>query len=308
MEYRKLEPQFDKAVAEMIRQNLKAYHLDIPGTAYYDEGLDHLSEFYARPGRSYFVLTEQGKLLGGIGLAEFDGYPDCCELQKLYLVEEAKGRGLGYSLIQRIEDQARELGYRRIYLETHTSLQAALHIYQKTGYTEIDRPPFVVHSTMNRFYLKELSDGMLAEQAKALMESEPWYVAAMSNLSALIMNSFRELNWAGFYLMRNGRLTVGPFQGKPACIHIPAGKGVCGTAVEKNETILVPDVHLFPGHIACDSASASEIVIPIHHEGKVIGVLDIDSPVLNRFSSVEAKELEKIVQMMEEMLSWEERA
>ena len=158
---------------------------------------------------------------------------------------------------------------------------------------------------MNRQNMKESSDSMLADQAKGLMESETWYVAAMSNLSALIMDSFRDLNWAGFYLMQNGRLTVGPFQGKPACIHIPVGKGVCGTAVERNETILVPDVHQFPGHIACDSASASEIVIPIHHGGKVIGVLDIDSPVLNRFSSVEAKALERIVQIMEEKLSWE---
>ena len=148
----------------------------------------------------------------------------------------------------------------------------------------------------------------LAEQAEGLLREEPWFAAAFSNISSLIMATFPDLNWAGFYLMRNGQLTVGPFQGNPACIHIPVGKGVCGTAAERNETILVPDVHLFPGHIACDSASASEIVIPIHHEGKVIGVLDIDSPVLNRFSSVEAKELEKIVQMMEEMLSWEERA
>ena len=109
---------------------------------------------------------------------------------------------------------------------------------------------------------------MLREQAREIIREEPWYVSALSNISALIMQNMPDLNWAGFYLMRDGRLAVGPFQGKPACIHIPAGKGVCGTAAERNETIVVPDVHAFPGHIACDGASRSEIVVPIRAGGK----------------------------------------
>jgi len=145
---------------------------------------------------------------------------------------------------------------------------------------------------------------LLAEQAKGILEAEPWYVSALSNLSSLIASSLPDLNWAGFYLFRNGKLTVGPFQGKPACIHIAPGKGVCGTAAAGNETVLVPDIHQFPGHIACDSTSVSEIVIPIHADGKVAAVLDIDSPVRNRFTPEDREGLEKLVRLIEEKLSW----
>ena len=147
--------------------------------------------------------------------------------------------------------------------------------------------------------------GTLISQAAEMMREEPWYASAMSNLSALLMTSLPDLNWAGFYLMRDGRLTVGPFQGKPACIHIPVGKGVCGTAAAQNRTQLVPDVHAFPGHIACDSASSSEIVIPIHRDGAVTAVLDIDSPRLSRFSGEDARGLEALVTEMEKSLRWD---
>ena len=146
---------------------------------------------------------------------------------------------------------------------------------------------------------------LLTEQVKGILEAEPWYVAAFSNISALIMETLPGLNWAGFYLLRNDKLTVGPFQGKPACIHIAPGKGVCGVAAERNQTISVPDVHLFPGHIACDSASASEIVIPIRKDGAVRAVMDIDSPVRNRFDAEDRAGLEHLVQMMEERVSWD---
>lgn len=146
---------------------------------------------------------------------------------------------------------------------------------------------------------------LLRQQAEGILNTEPWYTAAMSNLSALIASSMEDLNWAGFYLLREGRLVVGPFQGKPACIHIPVGKGVCGTAVQQDRTQLVPDVHAFPGHIACDSASASEIVIPIHCGGKVRAVLDIDSPEKGRFSAEDAAGLEGLVRLMEAKISWE---
>lgn len=145
---------------------------------------------------------------------------------------------------------------------------------------------------------------MLAGQAKEMLEAEPWYVAAFSNISALIMAAVPDLNWAGFYLLRNGKLMVGPFQGKPACIHIAPGKGVCGTAALRDETVPVPDVHAFPGHIACDGASASEIVIPIHADGKVAAVLDIDSPVKGRFTEEDREGLEKLVKVIEEGVSW----
>jgi GAF domain-containing protein len=146
---------------------------------------------------------------------------------------------------------------------------------------------------------------LLALQAKGMLEEEPWYTAAMSNLSALLMDTMEKLNWAGFYIMRDGRLVVGPFQGKPACIHIAVGKGVCGTAVAEDKLQLVPDVHQFPGHIACDSASESEIVVPIHHNGEIVAVLDIDSPIKERFDETDAEGLQKFVQIVEENISWE---
>ena len=144
----------------------------------------------------------------------------------------------------------------------------------------------------------------LAGQAEGILEAEPWYVAALSNISALIAAALPDLNWAGFYLLRDGILTVGPFQGKPACIHIAPGKGVCGTAAARDETVLVPDVHRFPGHIACDSASASEIVIPMHAEGRVAAVLDIDSPVKDRFTPQDREGLEQLVRVIEEGIRW----
>lgn len=144
---------------------------------------------------------------------------------------------------------------------------------------------------------------LLAEQALEILRAEPWYVAAFSNLSALLMSSLPDLNWAGFYFCRDGQLVVGPFQGKPACIHIPAGKGVCGTCVEKDEMQVVPDVHRFPGHIACDSASRSEIVLPLHEGGQVKAVLDIDSPLPDRFGK-EAAALAELAKTIEENVRW----
>ncbi len=145
---------------------------------------------------------------------------------------------------------------------------------------------------------------VLADQVREIIRTEPWYAAALSNISALIMSSVPDLNWAGFYLMREGRLTVGPFQGKPACIHIPVGKGVCGTAVETDSTQIVPDVHLFPGHIACDGDSASELVISLHGSGGDVGVMDLDSPLKNRFSQADADGLKEIARILENDISW----
>ena len=134
----------------------------------------------------------------------------------------------------------------------------------------------------------------LIAQCQALLHGERHRVANAANLSALLFNSLPDINWLGFYFMEGGELVVGPFQGLPACVRIALGKGVCGTAAASRETQLVPDVHAFPGHIACDSASQSELVVPLIKDGEVIGVLDIDSPVLDRFDAVDQAAFERI--------------
>lgn len=140
---------------------------------------------------------------------------------------------------------------------------------------------------------------MLEQQAGALMDGVVYPIANYANLSALLYQSLPEINWAGFYFIQEGKLVLGPFQGKPACIEIEIGKGVCGTAVAENTTLVVKNVHEFPGHIACDGASLSEIVIPIHQNGEIVGVLDIDSPVEGRFKEADRIGLEGIVRLIE---------
>ncbi len=143
---------------------------------------------------------------------------------------------------------------------------------------------------------------LLKKQLCSLAEEETWYVSLMANAAALLFSALEDVNWAGFYIMRDGRLSVGPFQGRPACIHIELDKGVCGAAAAGDRTVTVDDVHSFPGHIACDSASNSEIVIPIHSEGKVAAVLDIDSPVFSRFTDEDRAGLELFIKTMEELI------
>lgn len=158
LNFRKITADDDIALAKLIRDNLEALGLAIPGTAYFDPALDHLSEYYlASEDRFYYVLTEDDEVIGGAGLDRFDGIANCAELQKLYLTDAYKGRGLGQALVEHIEEKARLMGYEKLYLETHTNLTAALHLYDKMGYALIPRPESVVHSTMNRFYLKSLT-------------------------------------------------------------------------------------------------------------------------------------------------------
>jgi L-methionine (R)-S-oxide reductase len=137
-----------------------------------------------------------------------------------------------------------------------------------------------------------------------LICSEADWLANLSNASALLWLLLDDINWAGFYLHKNDELVLGPFQGKPACTHIAIGKGVCGAAASELVTQVVPDVHLFPGHIACDSASNSEIVVPIVKDGKLVGVLDIDSPIKNRFNEEDAKHLERFVEILNKYVDW----
>ncbi len=139
---------------------------------------------------------------------------------------------------------------------------------------------------------------LVIQQLRALIEGESNFIANLANASALLNHFFEQINWVGFYLTENDELVLGPFQGLPACVRIPFGKGVCGTAAKNKKTIIVPDVHLFPGHIACDAASQSEIVVPMIKDGNVIGVLDIDSPIKNRFDETDQKYLEKFVDVI----------
>ena len=143
---------------------------------------------------------------------------------------------------------------------------------------------------------------MLCKQLLALTQDVPHPIANLANASALLWQALGDINWAGFYLLEEDTLVLGPFQGKPACIEIPVGKGVCGTAVAENAIQLVMDVHQFPGHIACDSASNSEIVIPIYKGGSIFGVLDIDSPLLGRFTLQDQAGLEAFVRVLEKSL------
>jgi len=140
----------------------------------------------------------------------------------------------------------------------------------------------------------------LCAMLSALVEGEDHTVPNMANAAALLWQQLPDINWAGFYTMEDGYLLLGPFQGKPACIRIPAGKGVCGTAAQQDKTQLIQNVHEFPGHIACDSASNSEIVVPLHNSsGAVIGVLDIDSPLLSRFTESDQTGLEQFARIIE---------
>ena len=162
---RLITPEDNAAVAGIIRKNLEKYGLDIPGTAYYDSELDALSDYYnAVPDkRAYFVITgANGEVLGGIGLAEFDGICDCAEIQKLYLSDNAKGGGLGKKLMKTAEEYADILGYKKLYLETHTNLQTAISFYERLGFYRIETPGMVLHSTMNIFYMKDIG-GKISE-------------------------------------------------------------------------------------------------------------------------------------------------
>ncbi len=155
---RRITAADDETMGTIARENLKAFGLDIPGTAYFDPEIMHLSTFYdAEPARrSYYVaIDEDGTLLGGAGLAEFEPLADTAELQKLYLSDAAKGHGLGTRLALLIEDRARELGYKHLYLETHSALKAALHLYEKLGYKAVE-PVVANHTTMDHFYIKDL--------------------------------------------------------------------------------------------------------------------------------------------------------
>ena len=142
----------------------------------------------------------------------------------------------------------------------------------------------------------------LTAQTEALISGVPHRIANLANVSALIFDTLEDLNWAGFYLLEGETLVLGPFQGKPACIEIPVSRGVCGAAVREDRSQLVPDVHAFAGHIACDSASRSELVVPLYKDGTVFGVLDLDSPSLSRFTEADRDGMERLARTVEKSL------
>lgn len=158
MTFRLINKDDDAIIANILRTNLKKHKLDIPGTVYFDAGIDKLTEMYSVPYCDYYVVCDDnGHVVGGIGYAKLSFMKDTAELQKLYLDESVQGAGFAYTMVSFIEDKMREAGYKTSYLETHDNLQAAIHIYEKSGYKEIERPKEVVHSTMNRFFIKELT-------------------------------------------------------------------------------------------------------------------------------------------------------
>lgn len=150
---------------------------------------------------------------------------------------------------------------------------------------------------------ESLENTEIVQQIQALITGEPDLIANLSNVSAALNQYLDRINWVGFYLMKQGELVLGPFQGKPACIRIPVGRGVCGAAVSTGETQLIDDVHAFPGHIACDAASNSELVVPVIVNNEVVGVLDIDSPEISRFTKAIQSEMEAVVAVLQ-TLDW----
>ena len=160
LNYRKIEPADDAEIAKIIHSNLERLHLNLPGTAYFDPELDHLSDYYnSNPEkRIYFVAVavDGRQIIGGVGIEEFEGIEACAELQKLYLDDSVKGKGYGKELMQIAENWAKSAGYKNLYLETHTNLSVALNLYEKMGFQQVEKPCSTQHSTMNRFYLKEL--------------------------------------------------------------------------------------------------------------------------------------------------------
>ena len=226
-------------------------------------------------------------------------------LHTLVVSPDSAGRGYGKEFVSFYETYAAEHGCRALRMDTNEKNVRARAMYRSLGYREAGIVPTVFNCIEGvHLVLLEKQAGpdyrMMGEQLKALAETDAWYVPLFSNASALLYEQLERINWAGFYLVREDHLVLGPFQGKTACIHIGYGKGVCGTAWERNDTVLVEDVHSFPGHIACDSASRSEIVIPVRKNGCVKAVLDIDSPEYSRFSEYDRRGLEEFVRILEE--------
>ena len=161
-------------------------------------------------------------------------------------------------------------------------------------------------ASIDRGLTKPALYGALSKSLESLLEGETDALANLANASGLLADALDRINWCGFYLLRGEELVLGPFQGEPACVRIALGKGVCGTAAQRRETLVVPDVNAFPGHIACDAASRSEIVVPILQDGRLRGVLDVDSPETGRFDEEDRRGLEDLVKRLTPRIRWEQ--
>ena len=217
-----------------------------------------------------------------------------------YMIRRSeRGKGYGSRGLQLLLDLWRDrIDEAEFYLSVHRDNPASLQVQKNCG-------AYVHHMDEECFYTRipKTDYDLLVQQAKGFCDAEPYFVPLLSNISALIAEEVPTINWAGFYLMREKKdggeeLVLGPFQGKTACIRIQIGKGVCGTAVATGTTQRIEDVHQFPGHIACDAASNSEIVIPLYKNNKIFGVLDIDSPVTGRFRPEDQTGLEALCQII----------
>jgi len=166
----------------------------------------------------------------------------------------------------------------------------------------------VFEASIDRGLSKPALYGALSKSLESLLEGETDALANLANASGLLADALERINWCGFYVLRGDELVLGPFQGKPACVRIALGKGVCGTAALRRETLVVPDVNAFPGHIACDAASRSEIVVPILQDGRLRGVLDVDSPETGRFDEEDRRGLEEVVKKLTPRIRWEQLA
>ncbi|WP_166082974.1 GNAT family N-acetyltransferase [Erysipelothrix anatis] len=239
------------------------------------------------------VAFDHNRLVGFANLV--DNYIDM-----LYVDPKYHRQGIAQTLLTKLEGVSQS----ETYFEVDASMSARL-FFEQQGYEIYAKQEHIrgkvtlINYKMRKTHVVEgVNMSLLTKQAEALLEGETDLIANLANISALINMNMDRINWVGFYLFKEDHLILGPFQGKPACVHLYPGKGVCAAALEANETMNVADVHAFPGHVACDAASRSELVIPIYLDGKPFGVLDIDSPELNRFTKTDEVEMEAIVSVL----------
>lgn len=263
--------------------------IDFPAAkwpAWYSHWLEEGSRFYR------YIMDESGRFVGEAALHPEDGR----ETVSIIIHATERGKGFGRAALRLLYDEARRKGISELYDSIAVDNKAALHLFFSEGFEETGHDEQAVF--LRKILPKKTDYSLLLRQIISMTDDIPHPTANLANASALLYDAMDRLNWAGFYLLHGNTLVLGPFQGKPACIEIPVSKGVCGTAIATGETQLVPDVHRFPGHIACDSASNSEIVVPLRQSGKLIGVLDIDSPDIARFNQDDQVNLERFAELL----------
>ena len=252
-----------------------------------------------------WVVEDGGQVIGWVGLEPFYGraaYRHTAEVA-IYFDQAVRHQGLGTKALAFMESQLAACEITAVVAYIFGTNQASQALFKKFGYqkwwlasrTKLRTWFSLASVTMRRKMMSKQADyQLLYQQALALFEGETDWIANASNLAALLYNGLADVNFAGFYRVQDGELILGPFQGQVACVHIAFGSGVCGTAAQTGKTQLVKDVHQFAGHIACDAASNSEIVVPIYQGDKLWGVLDIDSPKLARFDQEDQAGLERL--------------